>query len=128
MRTVFDRLVAVLTAIAFIAAMSVQAIPSAEALGLSTAMASDMSSGMADEHCPRMAVEHPERRVPTPMPCKGIMPDCVKQMGCIGSPSVPSRSAEMQRRVFYTKVIYWSLTEERTGLSVEPDLFPPIAS
>ncbi len=66
--------------------------------------------------------------MPQLMPCKGIMPDCVKQMGCIGSPGVASRSAETQRRVSYTKAIYWSRVEEHTGLSIEPDLFPPRTS
>ncbi len=123
MPTARKRLITILTAIAFILAMSVQAVPSAEALGLtSVANAADV-----DEHCPRMAVEHPDRGMPQ-LPCKGIMPDCVKQMGCVGSPNVPSRSAEMQRQVSYTTVTYWSLTEHRTGLSVEPDLFPPRAS
>jgi hypothetical protein len=123
MRAVFNRLVTTLTAFAFLAAMSIQAIPSAEALGVAVSAGS-----MANEDCPRMAVEHPERGAPQSMPCKGIMPDCVKQMGCIGAPNLPSRSAEMQRRVLYTAVIYWLPAEERTSLSVEPDLFPPIAS
>jgi hypothetical protein len=118
------RLITILTAVAFALAMSVQAVPSAEALGLTAAAkVADM-----DEHCPRLAAEHLDRGMPQPMPCRGIMPDCVKQMGCIGSPNVPSRSAEMQRRVSYTTVIYWSVAEERTGLSIEPDLFPPKAS
>src|SRR6266851_8860938 len=121
MPTARKRLITILTAFAFILAMSVQVVPSAEALGLTpVAKAADV-----DEHCPRMAAEHPDQGMPPLMPCKGIMPDCVKQMGCIGSPNVPSRSAEMRRRVSYTTVIYWSLTEYRTGLSVEPDLFPP---
>jgi hypothetical protein len=116
--------ITILTALAFILAMSVQAVPSAEALGLTTAA----KAADADEHCPRMAAEHLNRGMPQLIACKGIMPDCVKQMGCVGSPNVASRSAQMQRRVFYTRVIYWSLAEKRAGLSVEPDLFPPIAS
>src|SRR5713226_2485409 len=109
------RWITILTAFAFILAMSVQAVPSAEALGLtSAAKAVD-----ADEHCPRTAAEHPDRGMPQLMPCKGIMPDCVKQMGCIGSPGVVSRSGEMQRRVSYTTVIYWSPVEEHAGLSIE---------
>ncbi len=119
-----NRLITILTAFAFILAMSVQVVPSAEALGLTAAA----KAADADEHCPRMAAEHPDRGMPQLMPCKGIMPDCVKQMGCIGSPSVPSRSVEMQRWVSYTNVTYWSLAEQRTGLSVEPDLSPPITS
>lgn len=118
------RLVMILTAIAFILAMSVQAVPSAEALGLtSAAQAADM-----DEHCPRMAVEHPDRGIPQVMPCKGIMPDCVKQMGCIGSPNLAARSAELAKPVSYVPVRYWTPALEGGGRSIEPDFFPPIGS
>lgn len=118
------RFIVLLSVLAFFGGMTTQAIPSAEALGLTKAN----GAAKAGPECPRMAMEHPDRDVPKPLPCKGIMPDCVKQMGCVGSPNVPSRSAEMQRQVSYTTVTYWSLTEHRTGLSVEPDLFPPRAS
>ena len=84
MPTARKRLITILTAFAFILAMSVQAVPSAEALGLTAAA----KAADGDEHCPRMAAEHPDRGMPQLMPCKGIMPDCVKQMGCIGSPGV----------------------------------------
>lgn len=124
MRAAFNRFVCLLAIFAFVTAMSVQAIPSAEALGLS---GPDEITQM-DEHCPRMAVEHPDRGIPMPKPCKGIMPDCVKQMGCIGSPSLAARSAELQAPVFYDAVVYASLHQSRPGRSVKPDLFPPIGS
>lgn len=124
MRSVFDRLTCVLTMFAFILAMSVQAIPSAEALGI----AAPAVSTMMDEHCPRMALEHPERGAPKPIPCRGLMPDCVKQMGCIGSPNLPSRSDELRGPASYSAVVYSRPAESSTGLSIEPDLFPPIGS
>ena len=123
MRAAFSRLVNVLAIVAFVVAVSVQAVPSAEALGLSASH----QTMEADEHCPRMAVEHPDRGLPTPKPCKGIMPDCVKQMGCIGSPSLPQRSATLQRSVSYSAVVYAALDETGPERSVKPDLFPPIA-
>jgi len=124
MRSVFDRLISVLTIIAFITAMSIQAIPSAEALGI----AAPATSNMPDEDCPRMAVTYPERGAPKPMPCKGIMPDCVKQMGCIGSPNLAPRPAELQGPVSYSDVVYAAPDETGPDRSVKPDLFPPIAS
>lgn len=124
MRAVFSRLTNILTIFAFVAAMSVQAVPSAEALGLS---GPDETTQM-DEHCPRMAAEHPGHGVPVPMPCKGIMPDCVKQMGCIGSPNLAPRSAELEGPVSYSDVVYASQDETGPDRSVKPDLFPPIAS
>lgn len=119
MPTACKRLITIVTALAFIFAMSVQAAPSAEALGLTPPTA-------ADEHCPRMAVEHPERGIPNPKPCKGIMLDCVTQMGCIGSPSL-ARTAETQVAVSETAVLYWSPSQAPSRFYFEPELFPPIA-
>ena len=124
MRSAFNRLMTFLVIFAFVAAMSVQAVPSTEALGLS----GPDETTQADEHCPRMAAEHPGRGVPFPMPCKGIMPDCVKQMGCIGSPNLAPRSAELEGPVSYSDVVYASQDETGPDRSVKPDLFPPIAS
>lgn len=121
MRALFNRLMAIATTVTFILAMSVQAAPSAEALGLSTSV----GTSSADEHCPRMAADHPGTGMPKQMPCKGIMPDCVKQMGCIGSPNLPSRIAELQTSASYSSVIYWPLTERRAGIATRPDLLPP---
>ena len=119
MLPILRRVLVLITIIAFVGGMTLQAMPSAVALGLPT-------SSQADAACPHMATDHPGTQ--KPLPARSMDADCVKQMGCIGSPNVPSRSAEMQRRVSYTTVTYWSLTQYRTGLSVEPDLFPPIAS
>ena len=126
MRAVFNRLTAILTTFAFIFAMSVQAAPSAEALGLTTP--APAQAAKADRECARMAAEHPDRSAPKPMPCKGIMLDCVKQMGCIGSPNLPSRSDALRTPVSRGTVVYWLPTDERAGLAIAPDLLPPRAS
>ena len=123
MRDVFRRLMAILTTFAFILAMSVQAAPSAQALDLRA----PVKSTKADAPCPRMAAEHPNDGAPQQMPCKGVMLDCVKQMGCVGSPNLPSRSAELRTPVSYSRVNYWLPTEESAGLSIAPDLLPPRA-
>ena len=124
MRSVFYRLMTILTIVAFTGAMSVQAAPSAEAVGLT----GSAKMSQADEHCPRMTAEHPDRGSPKPMPCKGIMPDCVKQVGCVGSPNLPSPSAELRTPISYGRVAYWSPAEERAGLFIAPDLLPPRAN
>jgi hypothetical protein len=74
-----------------------------------------------------MAMAHPDERAPSPLPCKGIMLDCVKQMGCLGTPALPDRSGILGVPVAYSIVSYWSLSPSLTGRDVEPDLFPPIA-
>jgi hypothetical protein len=123
MRAVLHRLMAALTIFAFIGGMSVQAIPSAGALGLT----GPAEATKADMDCPRMAAEHPDRSVPKPIPCKGIMLDCVKQMGCLGTPALPDRADAVSVPVAYSMVAYWSPGPVLSGRDVEPDLFPPIA-
>lgn len=61
------------------------------------------------------------------MPCKGITPDCIKQMGCIGVSSLP-RAAAFATPVTYATVDYWAPLLRLDGLSHKPALFPPIAS
>lgn len=114
-------LVVTLSLLAFVSGMTLQAMPSAQALGLNAAQAA------TDPECPRMAVDHHGDRMPGPLPCKGIMLDCVKQMGCLGTPALPDRSAAVSVPVAYSIVAYWAPFSALSGQDVEPDLFPPIA-
>ena|SRR5260221_13129571 len=116
------RFIVLLSVLAFVSGMTTQAIPSAEALGLTKPSA----VAKAEPECPRMAMDHPDRGVPKPLPCKGIMPDCVKQMGCLGSPNLPERSDSVYEPVSYRIVAYWLPCPMLSGQDVEPDLFPPI--
>jgi hypothetical protein len=117
------RLTVLLSVLAFVSGMTVQAIPSVQPLGLSMAERSVKS----DPECPRMAMEHHGDSMPVPLPCKGIMLDCVKQMGCLGTPALPDRSAAVSVPVAYSFVAYWAPRPALSGQDVEPDLFPPIA-
>jgi hypothetical protein len=117
------RLIVVLSVLAFVSGMSIQAIPSAEALGLSAVAA----GAKADPECPRMAMERHSEGIPIPLPCKGIMLDCVKQMGCLGTPALPDRADAASVPVAYSMVAYWSPDPLLAGREVEPELFPPIA-
>jgi hypothetical protein len=123
MWAVLRRFIVVLSVLAFVSGMSIQAVPSAEALGLSAVAASPT----ADPECPRMAMEHHSQGMPKPLPCKGIMLDCVKQMGCLGTPALPDRADAVSVPVAYSMVTYWSPGPALSGRNVEPDLFPPIA-
>lgn len=119
MSVVLRRLVVVLSVLAFVSGMTIQAIPSAQALSLSNAK--------TNPECPRMAMEHHSDPMPIPLPCKGIVLDCVKQMGCLGTPALPDRSAAVSVPVAYAFVAYWASCPALSGRDVEPDLFPPIA-
>jgi hypothetical protein len=122
MSIVFHRLVVALSVVAFVSGMTMQAMPSAQALGPGTAE----RIAKADPECPRMAMEHHGDTIPTPRPCKGIMLDCVKQMGCLGTPALPDRSDAVSVPVAYSLVAYWAPCSALSGRDVEPDLFPPI--
>jgi hypothetical protein len=119
---VFRRLIVLLSVLAFVSGMTVQAVPSAQALGLSITE----RGAKPDPECPRMAIDHLGESMPVPLPCKGIMLDCVKQMGCLGIPALPDRSAAVSVPVAYSIVAYWAPCPALSGQDVEPDLFPPI--
>jgi len=123
MSGILRRLVVALSLLAFVSGMTVQATPSAQALGLGTTE----RSSKGDPECPRMAMGHDGDSTPAPLPCKGVMLDCVKQMGCLGTPALPDRSALLGVPVAYSIVAYWAPGSALYGRDVEPHLFPPIA-
>jgi hypothetical protein len=123
MPVILRRLVVALSVLAFVSGMTVQVLPSAEALGLGAVG----GSAKADPDCPRMAMDHHGEGMPIPLPCKGIMLDCVKQMGCLGTPALPDRADAVSVPVAYGMAAYWSPDPPLAGRDVEPDLFPPIA-
>jgi hypothetical protein len=117
---ILRRLVVALSLLAFASGMTVQATPSAQALGLTE------RGAKANPECPRMAMDHSGDSMPVPLPCRGIMLDCVKQMGCLGVPALPDRSAAVSVPVAYSIVAYWAPCPALSGQDIEPDLFPPI--
>lgn len=115
------RLTLALTAVAFLSGATVQVLPqSSEAM---MALAAAASGPMAD--CDQMAMQHPAPG--RPMPCKTVTTDCLK-MSCIGSPSLPVRAALVAAPVEYGQVVYAATSRGRPGISIEPDLLPPIAA
>ena len=110
-----------LTICAFVGGMTMQATPSAAALG-------PEGGSKPIAGCRHMAMHDQGPGEAEPMPTRGMDADCVKQMGCIGLPNLPSRSAQLQMTISYSTVVYWSPVEKRAGLSIAPDLLPPRAS
>jgi hypothetical protein len=121
---VLRRLLIVLTGLAFLVGAAVQAMPPAEFIASTCMGAAKTATG---DCCANMAMkDHP-----APMkqvPCKGISLDCAKQVGCISSPALPAPSTALGSPTAYGCVAYWSPLALRAGLSIKPDLFPPIAS
>ena len=58
-------------------------------------------------------------------PCKGMTPDCIKQMGCVVNAALPVRLASTDVRVPLSTVAYWSAWSEMAGLIREPEALPP---
>src|SRR5205085_337659 len=116
MLTILRRALVLVTLLAFVGGMTLQAMPSAAALGL------PVSSQAAA--CPHMETHNPGTQKPAPS--RGVDADCVKQMGCLGIANLPIRPGEPAAPVTYSKVIYSVPSTPRDGASVKPELLPPI--
>ena len=111
-------MVALFSVIAFVGGMTLQLMPPREALAVSHAAAPD---------CPHMTAMQAKDMDSAPaMPRKGMDPECVKQMGCLGTASLPLPQP-MPAAVFaYSKIAYWLPASFPSGRSIEPALLPPI--
>jgi hypothetical protein len=119
----FRRLLIVLTGLAFLVGAAVQAMPPAEFMASACIGAAKTATG----DC---GVKMAMKDHPAPMkqvPCKGISLDCAKEFGCISSPALPAPSAALGSPTVYGRVAYWPPAASGAGLSIKPDLFPPIA-
>src|SRR6266581_2481205 len=111
------RLLVAVTVVAFVMGMTIQVTPSAT-LGLLG------SSSHVDNGCPHMTM-HPSAEQ-KPMPARGMDTDCVKQMGCVGTPTLPIRSGETAVPFADSLVRYSLPSTQRAGGTVKPELLPPI--
>lgn len=121
---VLRRVAAVLTGLAFLGGAVVQALPPSDPAAMAAPAA---AVAMVD--CDSMAMA-PDRDpgAPQPMPCKGVTPDCLKSMNCIGLPNLPTLVVQVAGPVAYGHVAYWLAPAAGDGVSIEPDLLPPIAA
>ena len=115
---ILHHLLVVLTALAFLGGATLQAMPVEKAQTMPVMQANmpcDQMAGM-------MQNAHPGGQAP----CKGVTPECIKQMGCIGIPSLPSGHT-LSTPVNYATIRYSQPQQRLQSVSLEPDLFPPIA-
>jgi hypothetical protein len=112
------RLSIILLALAFVASATMQLMPHAFAAVAAGAaepcnmadMKSDASPGAADE-----------------MPCKGAIPVCGDNLGCVVVVDLPQRPQAAPVAVRWTEIV-WSLVQRSlAGVMVSPELQPPIA-
>ena len=118
MVTVLRKVLVALTIFAFVGGMTMQATPSAAALGLAGGVT-------ADAGCPYMTMHQQHAGDSQPAKRSGMDADCVKQMGCLGT-ALPIQPGELAGPVAYSKVTYCLSSTLRGGGSVEPELLPPI--
>lgn len=119
LRVALHRLILTVTLIAFTGGMTLQLMPPKAAFA-----ASEPAPVTGD--CADMVMPPPPDASHGNTPCKGIDSECVKQLRCLGTPSLPLRTGGDFVHFTYDKVIYWTPASFRDGRSIKPDLFPPI--
>jgi hypothetical protein len=61
------------------------------------------------------------------MPCKGMLPGCVTDLGCIFLVSLPAPDPTLVTVTAWSSVIYTGSSELLRGRSIKPALGPPIS-
>ena len=80
---------------------------------------------MADMPCD-MAMPMADAGHGAPMaPCKGLTPECIKQMGCVGTVALPIRLVDAEAVFTFSPVTYWSARSSMAGVAREPEPLPP---
>jgi len=108
MATVSKRLLTVCLALAFLAGVTAQLMPSSMAETVTT-----VSTEMGGCAC-----LYP--------PCTGHMPNCLDYGGCISVSVLPTSPATIALPVEWTSLDYHLPAQLLAGISVEPELSPPI--
>lgn len=102
----------VLIAFAVIGGQSTQLARSAETMTV---------AGMpCDMMMPHTDADHDKQ-----MPCKGLTPDCIKQMGCIVDAALPARLVAVTPIVHSGEVAYWPLQSSLADFVRDPEALPP---
>jgi len=61
------------------------------------------------------------------MPCKGMLPGCVTDLGCIFLVSLPAPNVALFTVTAWSSVIYAGSSQSLRGRSIQPALGPPIS-
>jgi hypothetical protein len=109
MATVLKRLLTVCFALAFVVGVMGQLLPTSMAAPQMT-MHADMDGGCAGHKAP----------------CSGHMPNCLDHGGCITIFVLSPPPTSMAVSVEWTSLVYALAPQALTGISVEPELSPPI--
>lgn len=123
MASVLRNLLVVLALVGLFGQTTVRAMPM-QAFATEPAVS---SAPMTAEHCAEMGdMTASADEAPADNPCKTMTGECIGKMGCAVVVIEPALPAAEVAPVRYHTVAYQSLSETRSGLSVLPELFPPI--
>ena len=109
MATIPQRLLTVCLALAFFVGATVQVLPSSMAIA-EMGVRADMAGGCAG---------------PQP-PCTGHMPNCVDHVGCVTVSALPASPVSVAVAFEWASLDYDRAPESLSGISVKPELSPPI--
>jgi hypothetical protein len=109
MLAVLKRLLTLCVALAFLFGVPAQLMPSSMAETQMTVSA-QMAGGCAGPQAP----------------CTGHMPNCVDHLGCVTVSALPTSPASIAVAFEWTSLDYGSAPESLAGISVKPELSPPI--
>jgi hypothetical protein len=109
-----SRILALLVAAAYIGATMLQAAPTYVA---NADMSGSSMNGMTHEQ------DGPGDK----MPCKGMPPNCVTDIGCILLVSVPTPDLNLFTKTSWSSVIYDNASKALRGRTIKPALGPPIS-
>jgi hypothetical protein len=109
MATVLKRLATLCLALAFLLGVTAQLLPVSMTEAQLTVSA-EMAGGCAG---------------PQP-PCTGHLPNCVDHLGCVTVSALPASPTSVAVAFEWTKLGYDFVPESLTGISVRPELSPPI--
>jgi hypothetical protein len=108
------RIFSLLVVTAYVGATMLQVGP---AYAANAGMSGSSMNGMMHEH------DSPGDK----MPCKGMLPNCVTDLGCIFLVSVPTADLTLVALTAWSSVIYDNTSKGSHGRTIKPALGPPIS-
>jgi hypothetical protein len=109
MAAILNRLLTVCLALAFLVGVTAQLVPCGVAQA-GIGVRADMADGCAG---PQSS-------------CTDHMPTCIDHLGCLTLPALPVSPASITVAFEWTSLDYDFAPESRSGISVKPELSPPI--
>jgi len=107
----------ILTLLIVTAYIGATMLPAAPSFAASTQMHHAAMGGMMHDH------QNPGDK----MPCKGMLPGCVTDLGCIFLVSLPVPNLTLVTLTAWSTVFYNTASKGLRGRTIKPALVPPIS-